>query len=238
MLRDYSVPGPVATCELAFALAARLKYDLNESFTGQIAVQLIGGVERYLQDVFKSECTAETTAFYTDLYYDGDEDVPSAWPLSKVFPKRIEYYLEHGWYPQQLASMLGQTLCVSGYPAVEASFIFTDATADLKKLLKNVKVTPNAPEAVAPPAPARSSGASHDIPPIKAVVEQIYQITKLNGNNVPYFTRMISSVIGSPELSEYDAHFKWIVELASSYENLDELMDFIRMGLPRRLLYM
>jgi hypothetical protein len=163
-----------------------------------------------------------------------------------VYKERLARYAEFDWYPQQLASLVGETLGVDGYVAVEASFIFTTATDDLASLLKSVKINPSkrsdaSPEpkpsaASTPPPPTQVEGV-RELPSVREVVDQCYSIASRHNPTVAFFTGLIRSCIGSKELSVYDDDFRWVIAASTEFDDLTKLIETVRLGLLRRMMF-
>ena len=82
-LREYRAPGPVATCEMAFARAAVIKEAIRTSQPGTIGAKMLAGVDKLVAEAFAKEDTAETVAYY------GNKS------LSVIAPQAVEYYEEN-----------------------------------------------------------------------------------------------------------------------------------------------
>jgi hypothetical protein len=123
-LREYKAPGPVATCEMAFARAAIIRDAITRCQPEFVASQMLAGVDQYVAEVFASEESAETLEYYEDT------------PLSVVAPKAIRLYEKSVFYLPQLADVIASRLSVPGLPVVEIAPLFEEVAAEAERLMK------------------------------------------------------------------------------------------------------
>ena len=123
-LREYKAPGPVATCEMAFARAAIIRDAITRCQPEFVASQMLAGVDQYVAEAFASEESAETLEYYEDI------------PLSVVAPKAIRLYEKSVFYLPQLADVVASRLSVPGLPVVEIAPLFEEVAAEAERLMK------------------------------------------------------------------------------------------------------
>jgi hypothetical protein len=66
MLREYKAPGPVATCEMAFARAAIIRDTISRCQPDMIASEMLAGVDRYVTEAFASDDTGDIMTYYNN----------------------------------------------------------------------------------------------------------------------------------------------------------------------------
>lgn len=126
-LRSYETSGPIANCEMGFARAALTKSILVEGRSRVIADRIINAADTYVIETFMHESTVDTQEFYGE-------------PMFAVALKRVSFYSQHVLSFQGLAGQLGAAISVPGPVAIEAAFIFSDVSKQVRDLLKNIKV--------------------------------------------------------------------------------------------------
>jgi hypothetical protein len=125
MLRDYKVPGPVATCEMAFARAAVIKDTITRCQRDLVATQMLAGVDQFVAEAFaKEETTAEVLEYYKDA------------PLAVVAPQTIQLYQESAFWLPRLADVFASRLKVPGMPVIEIAPLFEEVASKAEGLMK------------------------------------------------------------------------------------------------------
>lgn len=123
-LRGYRAPGPVATCEMAFARAAIIRDAITRCQSKAIAAEMLAGVDRFLVEAFASEDSPETLEHYKHER------------LSVVAPRAIRHYEENVFPLTQLADAFAHRLSVPGWPAAEIAPLFEEVAAEAERLMK------------------------------------------------------------------------------------------------------
>lgn len=124
-LREYDAPGPVATCEIAFARAAVLKEAVHQVYSGIECGDIKAGVDLYIDQAFSREETTEEIL----NHYDGHS-------LKNVAAQAVSLYEENVFPLTQLADVLAQRLSVPGMPSIEIAPLFEEVSAEAVRLLK------------------------------------------------------------------------------------------------------
>ena len=129
MLRAYDVPGPVATCEMAFARAALVRSLFSE-------LPDAPGIRERLQ-LASDEVFAET--------FNAEEDTEEVrehygMSLAKAAGMARRFYGEHVFPCSQLAAVMGIRLGVPGIPSVEAGPLFEAVVTRFEKLTSEIKI--------------------------------------------------------------------------------------------------
>lgn len=130
LLRSFKVPGPIATCEMAFARAAALKWAIKASRRNEAAKRaMLESVDAVVADAFDSEQdTPETLAHYRGR------------SLQEISHERVAFYEEHAFPSSSLAAVLGRVLGVPGPVSVEASFIFDEEIALANRQMAEIAI--------------------------------------------------------------------------------------------------
>jgi hypothetical protein len=123
-LRAYNVPGPVATCEMAFARAAIVTNAIRGLQSGSIAAEMLAGVDDVVVEAFVNEDSPETLEHY------GNQR------LSDVARATVELNENNAFPPTQLADVFGHRLSVPGWPAAEIEPLFKDVAGEAEHLMK------------------------------------------------------------------------------------------------------
>jgi hypothetical protein len=121
-LREYEAPGSVATCEIAFARAAVIRFAIRRSQPEKIAVDYLRGVDQYVSEAFLED-SEETITFYKNER------------LSVIAPRAIRHYEENVFPLAQLADMVAHRLSVPGIPSIEIAPLFEEVEAEAKRLM-------------------------------------------------------------------------------------------------------
>jgi hypothetical protein len=124
MLRQYSAPDAVATCEMAFARAAIIREAITRCQPTPVATQMLAGLDQYVVEAFAKEESVEAFEYYDDR------------PLSVVAPEAIQLYEENVFPLAQLADVLASRLSVPGLPAIEIAPLFEEVAAEAERLMK------------------------------------------------------------------------------------------------------
>ena len=124
-LREYNAPGPVATCEIAFARAAVIKDAVDRVYSGAECADIKAGVDRFIKEAFSREEASEQILDH----YDGK-------PLATVAVSAVNLYEENVFPLAQLADVLAQRLSVPGVPSIEIAPLFEEVAAEAVRLLK------------------------------------------------------------------------------------------------------
>jgi hypothetical protein len=123
-LRAYNVPGPVATCEMAFARAAIVTNAIRGLQSGSIAAEMLAGVDDVVVEAFVNEDSPETLEHY------GNQR------LSDVARATVELNENNAFPLTQLADVFGHRLSVPGWPAAEIEPLFKDVAGEAEHLMK------------------------------------------------------------------------------------------------------
>jgi hypothetical protein len=123
-LVGYQPPGPVATCEMAFARAAIIRDAIPRHQSKAIAAEMLADVDRFVAEAFAGEDSSETLEHYENE------------PLSVVAPRVIRYYQENVFPLAQLADVFAHRLSVPGWPAAEITPLFEEVAAEAERLMK------------------------------------------------------------------------------------------------------
>lgn len=126
-LRSYKTEGPIATCEMAFARAALVKFMLKEQRPASVAERIDKAADELILESFTGEDTEATHLFYGE-------------PLEIAAPKRVAAYSEHAFMTSQLASVLGAKLGVPGMASIEIAPFFDDVARQVKALTAKIKL--------------------------------------------------------------------------------------------------
>jgi hypothetical protein len=128
LLRGYEVPGPVATCEMAFARTAVIRDAIKRRQPEEIAEEMLAAVSEVTANSFAAEEDTEVTL----KHYDGAR-------LSVVAPRIIGLYEENAFPLTQLASVFAQRLSVPGF-SVEIADLFEHVAAAAERAMKSAKI--------------------------------------------------------------------------------------------------
>lgn len=118
-LRGYQAPGPIATCEIAFARAAITIHLLGQCFPQSFLERLRKAATQYVVECFEDQDTEVSMSWYKE-------------GLAQATLKRISYYLAGAPSHAEMSARLTRAIGVPGIPSEEARFIFDDA----EKLLR------------------------------------------------------------------------------------------------------
>jgi hypothetical protein len=123
-LREYKAPGPVATCETAFARAAVIKDAIRKGNADQNAAAMLAGVDKLVAEAFANEDTEETLKYYGNKR------------LSVVGPQAVRYYEQNVFPLTQLADAFAHRLSIPGFPNVEIAPLFEKVAVEAEHLIK------------------------------------------------------------------------------------------------------
>jgi hypothetical protein len=124
MLREYKAPGPVATCEMAFARAAIIRDTISRCQPDMIASEMLAGVDRYVTEAFASDDTGDIMTYYNNRR------------LAVVAPPAIRQYEENVFPLSQLAMAFAHRLSIPGFPSVEIAPLFEEVASEAERLMK------------------------------------------------------------------------------------------------------
>jgi hypothetical protein len=130
LLRSYTVPGPIAACEMAFVRTAIVRHAIKWHQSPEVAALMLAAGDRLIKERFSVEDTEETLAHYSNQ------------PLNEVAPKIIQLYEENAFPITGLADLFASRLRVPGIPSIEIGPLFEEVEAAGKSMLNSVKIVP------------------------------------------------------------------------------------------------
>lgn len=134
MLRDYKVPGVVATCEMAFARTAIVKYTIRRCQPEVISKAMVAAIDRSVIEGFSGQDTELTLQHYANER------------LSEVGPRAVKYYEDNMLPFTGLALHFAARLSVPGAGApIEIAPLFERVAAEAERMTKSMRIS-------APPA--------------------------------------------------------------------------------------
>jgi hypothetical protein len=129
LLREHEAPGPVATCEMAFARAAVIKHTIRWYQPAATADLMSCAVDQVITEAFASEDTELTLAYY------GNER------LAVVAPRTVSFYEENVFPLTHLAAVFASRLRVPGFSTLEIAPLFEKVSKEVEDAMNTVNVT-------------------------------------------------------------------------------------------------
>jgi chromate transport protein ChrA len=128
-LRGYKAPGPVATCEMAFARAAIIKHAITNCQPEPIADLMIEGVNNYVADAFSGEDTDEVLD-----YYEARNGLRES--VLVIALRTLRFYEQHVFPLTHLSGIFAHRLSVPGLAAIEIAPFFEEVAAEAEQLMR------------------------------------------------------------------------------------------------------
>jgi hypothetical protein len=131
MLRGYDAPGPVATCEMAFARTAVIKDVIRTCQPEPVAKEMLENIDKLVIEGFSGQDTEASLKYYANK------------PLSKVAPSAVRYYEENALTMMSLAIHFAGRLSVpDAFSMLEIAPMFQQVASEAERMMKSVKIVP------------------------------------------------------------------------------------------------